>query len=203
MPDPSSTDRRWMELAIELSRLCPPSESAYSVGAVIVDGDGDGDGRELARGYSREDDPHVHAEESALGKLGTLPDGDPRRADGGLRRADSGLRRADGDLRRADGDLRRADSGLRRADGDLRLQGATLYSTLEPCSQRLSRPRTCTDLILAAGIGRVVIAWREPSLFVADCRGSELLTEAGVTVVELADLARQARAVNAHLRLGQ
>src|SRR5260370_29400506 len=69
--DVTSADRQWMSLAIDLARLCPPSERAYSVGAVIVDEDG----REISRGYSREDDPHVHAEESALGKL--APD-DPR-----------------------------------------------------------------------------------------------------------------------------
>jgi diaminohydroxyphosphoribosylaminopyrimidine deaminase/5-amino-6-(5-phosphoribosylamino)uracil reductase len=151
MTEPA-TDHRWMELAIELSMRSPPSESSYSVGAVIVGADG----QELARGYSREGDPHVHAEESALGKL---PAGDPR------------------------------------------LPAATIYSTLEPCSQRKSRPGSCTELILAAGIGRVVMAWREPGLFVADCQGYELLIGAGVTVVELPDLAERARAVNAHLRL--
>jgi pyrimidine deaminase RibD-like protein len=38
--------------------------------------------------------------------------------------------------------------------------GATLYSSLEPCSVRASRPRSCTELILTAGIERVVFAWR-------------------------------------------
>lgn len=86
---------------------------------------------------------------------------------------------------------------------DARLAGATIYSTLEPCSQRKSRPRPCAELILAAGIPRVVIAWREPSLFVADCVGVELLVDAGVTVVELPELAAAARAVNAHLDLNR
>ena len=85
--------------------------------------------------------------------------------------------------------------------GDPRLPAATLYSTLEPCSQRKSRPRTCTQLILDAKILRVVIAWREPSLFVADCQGHELLTAAGVKVVELPSLAGRARAANSHLAL--
>lgn len=84
---------------------------------------------------------------------------------------------------------------------DPRLPGATLYSTLEPCSRRASRPRTCVDHILASGIKRVVIAWREPDLFVADCRGVELLTAAGVDVVELPDLAGEASAANSHLPL--
>jgi diaminohydroxyphosphoribosylaminopyrimidine deaminase / 5-amino-6-(5-phosphoribosylamino)uracil reductase len=77
--------------------------------------------------------------------------------------------------------------------------GLTIYSTLEPCSERKSRPLSCTRLILDAGIARVVIAWREPDLFVADCQGVELLAVAGVEVVEVPELAPAARAVNAHL----
>ena len=142
-----------MRVAVELAWLCPPSETAYSVGAVIVGTDG----TEVSRGYSREGgDPVVHAEESALGKL---------------------------------------------AAGDPRLAGATIYSTLEPCSQRKSRPRTCTQLIIASGIRRVVIAWREPSLFVADCQGVELLTQAGLDVTEMPSFAAQAMAPNRHLKV--
>lgn len=84
---------------------------------------------------------------------------------------------------------------------DPRLPGATLYSTLEPCSRRASRPRSCARLILDAGIPRVVIAWREPDLFVADARGRDVLADGGADVVELADLAEEARRVNAHLGL--
>jgi pyrimidine deaminase RibD-like protein len=42
----------------------------------------------------------------------------------------------------------------------------------------------------------VVIAWLEPPVF-APGGGAALLAEAGITVVEIADLAAQARAVNA------
>ena len=56
-------DERWMRLAVELAWQCPPSPTAYSVGAVLVGADG----AELSRGFSRENDPVVHAEESALG----------------------------------------------------------------------------------------------------------------------------------------
>ncbi|WP_404956480.1 dCMP deaminase [Streptomyces sp. 147326] len=82
---------------------------------------------------------------------------------------------------------------------DPRLAGATLYSTLEPCSERKSRPLTCTQLILRSPVRRVVIAWREPSLLVADCVGVETLSADGIEVVELQSLAAQARAVNEHL----
>lgn len=122
-------------MARELAKRCPPSATAYSVGAVIVDQDG----QELASGYSRETDPHVHAEESALAKVA----------------------------------------------GDPRLVGATLYSTLEPCAERRSERPTCTQLILGAGIPRVVMAERETSLFVADAQGYERLTAAGVEVLEM------------------
>ncbi len=83
--------------------------------------------------------------------------------------------------------------------GEPRLAGATIYSTLEPCSQRKSRTQTCTGLIIAAGLRRVVFAWREPALFVADCQGAELLARVGIEVTELPDLAADAAAPNWHL----
>ncbi|HEY8526189.1 MAG TPA: deaminase [Acidimicrobiales bacterium] len=81
---------------------------------------------------------------------------------------------------------------------DPRLTAATIYSSLEPCSTRASRPRPCAQLIVASGIGRVVFAWREPAVFV-DCTGAEDLRAAGLEVVELPELADAVRAVNAHL----
>lgn len=78
------------------------------------------------------------------------------------------------------------------------LSGATVYSSLEPCSARASRSRSCTSLILDAGIARVVYAWREPELFV-DCVGDEMLRAAGLEVCELAELAPLVRAANTHL----
>jgi pyrimidine deaminase RibD-like protein len=140
-----------MRLAVSLAWECQPSETAFSVGAVVVDAAG----TELSRGFSREGgDLQAHAEEAALGKI---------------------------------------------TPGEPRLAGATIYSTLEPCSQRRSRPLTCTELIIAAGLRRVVIAWREPALFVADCQGVELLVQAGITVTELSEFAADAAAPNRHL----
>jgi diaminohydroxyphosphoribosylaminopyrimidine deaminase/5-amino-6-(5-phosphoribosylamino)uracil reductase len=86
-----------------------------------------------------------------------------------------------------------------QADQDpARLTGATLYSSLEPCLRRASRPRPCAELILAAGLTRVVLAWLEPPLFVPG-GGAAWLRAAGVTVAEMPELAPAARAVNAHL----
>lgn len=71
-----------------------------------------------------------------------------------------------------------------------------MTTILEPCSSRRSRPRTCTELILAAGIRRVVFALREPLLF-AECHGVELLRSGGTEVIEIAELADAVRSINA------
>jgi diaminohydroxyphosphoribosylaminopyrimidine deaminase/5-amino-6-(5-phosphoribosylamino)uracil reductase len=147
-PGRPQADLHWLREAIELSRRCPPSESAFSVGAVLVSDAG----TVIATGYSRERDPKDHAEEVALA----------------------------------------------RAAGDPMLTGATLYSSLEPCLARASRSRSCAELIIGAGIPRVVIAWLEPPLFAAG-GGAGALRRAGVTVVEIPWLAGLARSVNAHL----
>ena len=147
-PGQPQADLYWLREAIELSRLCPRSPTAFSVGAILVADDG----QVIASGHSRERDPRDHAEEVALD----------------------------------------------RAAGDPRLAGATLYSSLEPCLTRASRPRACAGLITDAGIGRVVIAWLEPPLF-AHGGGAAELRRAGITVDEIPWLAELARSVNAHL----
>ena len=147
MTGPTAADRRLLAAAVEVSRLAPPRDTRYAVGAIVADHDG----VELATGFTGEGDPQNHAEEAALAKL-------------------------------AGADLSRA----------------TIYSSLEPCTMRRSRPGTCTGLILAAGIRRVVLALREPLLF-ADCHGVEDLRAGGAEVIELAELARAVREVNAHV----
>jgi riboflavin biosynthesis pyrimidine reductase/pyrimidine deaminase RibD-like protein len=66
---PGGQDYRFLRWAIELSRECPPSSSAFSVGAVIVAADGE----VLATGFSREQEEKDHAEEVALRKAGADP----------------------------------------------------------------------------------------------------------------------------------
>lgn len=128
-------DQFWLGRAISLAERCPPSSSAFSVGAVIVDGAGN----ELSFGFSREVDEHVHAEESAIAKLGSQRD----------------------------------------------LASATIYSSLEPCAERASRPTPCAKLIINSGIKRVVMAWSEPGDFVAAPDGIGVLRAAGVEVIKL------------------
>ncbi|AYC40222.1 dihydrofolate reductase family protein [Streptomyces griseorubiginosus] len=150
-PTPAAADHHWLALACRLAAQCPPSRTAFSVGAVVVAADG----TELARGHSRESgDPVVHAEEAALAKI---------------------------------------------APDDPRLPSATVYTSLEPCTHRASRPAPCARLILDAGVRRVVTAWREPDTFVTGADGTGLLTGQGVDVVVLTDHEDEAKAPNRHL----
>jgi pyrimidine deaminase RibD-like protein len=142
----TTADRHWLAESIRLSRCCPPSDSAFSVGALIVASDG----TVLATGYSRQHSPYDHAEEVALAAVD------------------------------------KEDPGL---------ASATLYSSLEPCRFRSSRPRPCAELIIESRLRRVVIAWLEPPVF-APGGGAALLRAAGRTVVEVPGLAAAARAVN-------
>jgi diaminohydroxyphosphoribosylaminopyrimidine deaminase / 5-amino-6-(5-phosphoribosylamino)uracil reductase len=192
-PGRPDADMRWLREAIELSRRCPPSASAFSVGAVLVSAAG----RVIATGYSRERDPKDHAEEVALARavfaLG-LSGAAPLRGHTAEQapRAEFALGGP------APCQPPAAEQAPRDRSSDPLLTGATLYSSLEPCVARASRPRSCVELITEAGIGRVVIAWLEPPLFVAG-GGGGVLRAAGVDVVEIPWLAELARSVNSHL----
>jgi diaminohydroxyphosphoribosylaminopyrimidine deaminase/5-amino-6-(5-phosphoribosylamino)uracil reductase len=139
-------DEAWLLKAIDLSGKCPPTEKAFSVGAIIV-----GANNELiSSGFSRERSPSEHAEELAIIKAKEL---------------------------------------------DKHLNGATIYSSLEPCNPRLSGKTSCTDLIIASGITKVVFALHEPPTFVT-CTGTQHLKAAGITVIVLNHLAELFKAKN-------
>ncbi|MCL2429386.1 MAG: bifunctional diaminohydroxyphosphoribosylaminopyrimidine deaminase/5-amino-6-(5-phosphoribosylamino)uracil reductase RibD [Alphaproteobacteria bacterium] len=71
-------------------------------------------------------------------------------------------------------------------------RGATVYVTLEPCCHWGQTP-PCTDALIAAGIGRIVIALRDPDERV-NGEGIARLRQAGIVVEEglLADDAKEA-----------
>lgn len=89
--DTRSEDRKYLMQTIELANLCPSSDTAYSVGALIVTRDG-----QIFEGYSRKTSDINHAEEEAI---------------------------------------------LAAQQAGAQLEGATIYSSMEPCSTRSSKPR--------------------------------------------------------------
>ena len=68
------------------------------------------------------------------------------------------------------------------------LHGADMYTTMEPCSVRLSGNKPCTDRILEYGIARVYLGTMEPDEFVK-CEGVRILQDKGVQVYNVSGFA--------------
>lgn len=145
---PSAEDRAMMGKVVEVSRLSPPRNSCYRVGALIKTLSG-----ATYEGYTLETSPTHHAEQAAIHKA--------------------------------------------KADG-AELAGATIYSSIEPCSTRSSEPKSCSELILEYKFSRVIFALYEPSHFVI-CRGAENLRRQGVEVIYMDEFETEVREINAHV----
>jgi diaminohydroxyphosphoribosylaminopyrimidine deaminase/5-amino-6-(5-phosphoribosylamino)uracil reductase len=92
-------------------------------------------------------------------------------------------------------------SGIKHAEivaleqaGEL-ARGATLYTTLEPCSHQ-GRTGSCAETLIGAGVAAVVAIHQDPNPLVAG-RGLAMLRDAGVQVEMDETLAREAEALNA------
>ena len=77
-------------------------------------------------------------------------------------------------------------------------RGATAYVTLEPCGERSSGAPSCSELLVAAGVARVVVASADSSPL-ASGRGLRRLREAAVPT-EVGLLAGEAAALYAGYR---
>lgn len=116
----------------------------------------------------------LHAAESAVG----LSDPNPRV--GCVITATDGTVLATGHTQQAGGPHAEV-MALRAAQAaGVDLRGATAHVTLEPCSHH-GRTPPCCDALIAAGIGRVVVALQDPNPLVAG-QGIARLRAAGVTV---------------------
>jgi diaminohydroxyphosphoribosylaminopyrimidine deaminase/5-amino-6-(5-phosphoribosylamino)uracil reductase len=83
--------------------------------------------------------------------------------------------------------------------------GATVYVTLEPCCHRSARGPACADLLVEAGLARVVAALEDPDSRMAG-RGFERLGAAGIEVETGAGAEAAARSMAGFLtrtRLGR
>ncbi len=147
----ADADVQMMVAACQLAQKCTPVDSAYNVGAVLLDSGG----HLIATGYSRELPGNTHAEQCAL---------------------------------------------LKAEEAERSTEGGTIYSSMEPCSTRLSGNESCTSRIIKAGIQRVVLAEMEPAHFVK-CEGIKILQAAGIQVDVCSndEIAMLVNSVNAHI----
>ncbi len=81
------------------------------------------------------------------------------------------------------------------------LEGATIYSSMEPCSTRSSEPESCSAIIIRHRFSRAIFALYEPNCFV-HCTGALNMRLAGVDVECIACEAQSVREINGHLLLG-
>lgn len=132
------SNRKYMELALEEAKKCEGTETAFSVGALLVKG-----GEVLSTGYSRELPGNTHAEQCALEKYF-------------------------------------AKHNTRDVP-----EGTEIYTTMEPCSERLSGNLPCTDRILESSIKTVFVGVLEPDTFVANNVGKEKLNNASIEYIHI------------------
>ncbi len=78
------------------------------------------------------------------------------------------------------------------------MRGATIYSSMEPCSERSSEPVPCSQLIIEHGFSRAVFAMYEPIHFV-NCEGAYNMRSSGVEVKYMPKYAKKVRKINAHV----
>lgn len=76
--------------------------------------------------------------------------------------------------------------------------GGWMYSSLEPCGNRLSGNLPCTQRIIDAKLSRVIYAEKEPPIFVTGV-GHDVLREQGLEVVQLEGFEDVFRKANRHL----
>jgi len=145
-----------MRDALSEARKCEPSPTAFSVGCVLVAWYPTDDSvpLPLARGHSRELPGNTHAEANALSKAMGV----------GFHSSDS---------------IYNPYPGIAI---ETLLRHTTVYTTLEPCSVRLSGLQSCADKLIAAGVRRCVIGAAEPPDFVK-CEGAQKLKEAKIEVI--------------------
>ena len=154
-----TTDEALMLKAIEEAKKCVSVETAYNVGAIITapevncTEDVKKPDTIISKGYSRQHPGNTHAEECALLNLSLA--------------ANTKLSVAQ--LRELDD----CSNGLAK--------GCTIYTTMEPCSKRLSGNRSCTSRLISSGVARVVIGVKEPDKFVM-CEGTSLLKAEGIKI---------------------
>ncbi|KAJ2866762.1 hypothetical protein GGH94_001332 [Coemansia aciculifera] len=140
----------FIELAIQQANLAQPTDTAFSVGSLLVHGR-----QIIATGFSRELPGNTHAAQCAIIKSKYTP--------------------------------------LSHF-----VQGSVLYSTMEPCSSRLSKNVPCSSHIIGAGIKEVIIGVKEPMTF-SECRGVAQLRKAGINVTHLKVLEEECLRPNVHL----
>lgn len=96
--------------------------------------------------------------------------------------------------------LMKLESSMKDLGIEGKIHELTLYTTMEPCSRRLSGKKSCTERIIEFGISRVEFGILEPKIFV-QCQGSDILKAKGIEILQTQDISlqRDCSLLNSHL----
>ncbi|PHH55645.1 Bifunctional protein RIB2 [Ceratocystis fimbriata CBS 114723] len=163
----------FMKLALAEACKSPPKESNFRVGAVIVNMDTNA---VVATGYTLEMSGNTHAEESALKKLAAMHN-----------TTEAGLCSVR-DLTQTE--RAHPPSGSGHGPGPEHAARYAIYTTMEPCSLRLSGNTPCTDRLVdqREWLRCVYYGVGEPDTFVQQNTGKSKLRAAGIDVVHVPGL---------------
>lgn len=155
---PSAEEQaHFMTLALLEAEKCIPTPTAFCVGAVVVTSDTTAPG-------NTQYNPILSMQVPQYPTWKVISTGYSREIEGNTHAEQCAL------------------SKLASSDETLHLaKGADMYTTMEPCSVRLSGNEPCVQGILRAGIKRVFLGTMEPDEFVT-CEGVGILMRAGVEV---------------------
>ncbi|CAG8589762.1 17987_t:CDS:2, partial [Acaulospora morrowiae] len=105
---------------------------------------------------------------------------------------------ATGYSRELPGNTHAEECALQKIEDPTQLAGSIIYTTMEPCSKRLSGKKPCVERILESGLKRVVLGVKEPDVFVK-CEGIDILRKREIEVVVLEGLEEECLKCNKHL----
>lgn len=78
------------------------------------------------------------------------------------------------------------------------IENGICYTTMEPCSTRLSKNKPCVERLIEAKVKKVVMGVKEPPNFV-ECSGVDLLRQAGIEVLVVPDVEEDCLKPNRHI----
>ncbi|CAG8663481.1 13613_t:CDS:2 [Racocetra persica] len=96
------------------------------------------------------------------------------------------------------GNTHAEECALKKLSDPLQAKNSTIFTTMEPCSKRLSGNKPCVERIIESKISKVVLGIKEPSKFVK-CEGIDILRENGIEVIIIEELEDECLKCNKHL----
>lgn len=166
-------DKKHLRDVALLAAKCPSSDTAFSVGALIVSSSLN---QEFS-GYSRETGPTDHAEQASLIKLISYLISNNDLFKQQLKNNKIELPISSSNL----------NSILDLDIIDLPLD-LICYTSMEPCGTRSSQKYCCAELLIKSKMSKIVYQMKEPTTFVKNPIGYQLIIDSGIPLIHIPDI---------------